>query len=130
MKVQVAANGTQWLTDKLRSIGFSERSQIDVQSTQVYEVHAIALWSETVLYQVVGDSGIITWIPSGAFNVLDNSMPSDWLVNRLDDEVALIIGPYFVIQNKESYSDMVELVPDKVMQFKQRLQQISLEVAL
>jgi len=122
MNVQVAAKtATDWLTDNLRRSGFSESSQLDVTVMEIYEVHAIALWSESVYYQIIGESGILAWIPSSVFRVLDHSIPSDWLINQIDDEVPLILGPKFMVLSKEAYSDMVELVPEKVAQFKDRL---------
>lgn len=122
MKAQAAAKNTSWLTESLKSLGFSEQSQIDVSSSQVYAVHAIVVWSGNVFYQIVGDSDVIAWMPSSRFDIVDGSMPSDWLTNSFDEEVPFIVGPEFVVRDKEAYSDMVELVPNKVEQFRQRLQ--------
>lgn len=130
MTVQPSGTNPDWLTDKLRNIGFSEQSQIDVQSMQLYEVHAIAVWSDAVFFQIIGDSGVISWMPSGAFKVVDHSMPRDWIANMIDEEVSLIIGPDFVARDKEAYADMVELDSEKVRLFHHRLEKRKLSDSL
>lgn len=123
MKVMAVPERIDWLTETLKNNGFSEQNQFDVTSSMVYEVHAIVLWSGCVVYQVLGDSGIISWIPSTLFDVIEHSLPSDWLANSLDEEVPFAIGPDFVVRDKCAYAEMVELVPEKVALFKKRLEQ-------
>lgn len=122
MKVKATSTSIDWLTDSLRSIGFSDHSQIDASLSQVYEVHAVAIWSGNVFYQIIGDSSVISWMPSTVFTVVDRTMPSDWLANSLDEEVPFIVGPGFIVKDKEAYTDMVELAPEQVAQFMKRLE--------
>jgi len=115
-----------WLSSSLKSLGFSEQSQFDVRANQAYEVHAVASWSGNVFYQIVGESGLISWIPAITFEIKDGSLPDDWMVNSFDDEVPLLIGPSFLTKSKEAYAEMVELDPEKVSQFKDRLNRRSI----
>ena len=103
---------------------------MDVQPMQLYEVHAIAVWSDVVVFQIIGDSGVISWMPSGAFKVVDHSMPTDWIANLIDEEVSLIIGPEFIARDKETYADMVELDSEKVRLFYHRLEKRKLSDSL
>ncbi len=121
MTVVAINRSARWLSNSLTRLGFSEQSQIDVRLSVVYEVHAVVLWSGEVFYQIVGESGLISWLPAVAFEIQDRSLPDDWLFNSLDQEVPLIIGPAFITDSKEAYSEMVELDPDKVRQFRDRL---------
>lgn len=121
MKVKVTKVGEEWISEELKEIGFSKKSVLGIELGEVYEVHAIVLWQNAIFYQVTR-SGHITWLPSTVFEVLDHSVPKDWLANQFDEEVPFILGPSFIIQNKQAYVDMVDLMPEQVRQFRVRLE--------
>ncbi|MCE2503573.1 MAG: hypothetical protein J4G05_05915 [Chlorobi bacterium] len=121
MKIVALEKKSEWLTQSLIEAGFSEDNEMDVKAGNTYEVHAVVVWSDSVFYQIVGESEVISWVPSTLFQVVETSIPEDWIINSLDLEVPLVIGPNFVSASKEAYSEMVELVPTKVREFKTRI---------
>jgi hypothetical protein len=126
MNVLAKKRPVNWVSKKLLSLGFSNASVLGITEGASYEVHGVVVWCEVVFFQIVSDSGILSWLPSLAFEVIDRSVPNDWLVNQFDDEVQFILGPAFISDSKQDYGDMVELDPEKVRQFRARFAQRSL----
>ena len=121
MKVQAKDKSSNWLLPSLRAVGYSENTIFDVVSGKIYDVHAIVVWQGFALYQLVGKSGIISWIPASFFQVIDSTIPNDWEINRFDEEVDLILAPNYFCHCKDAYAAMVELDPEMVSLFMARL---------
>lgn len=124
MKARAVKEPREWVSQELKKLGFSDECEPDVTLGKAYEVHTVVVWSNVSFFQLVGDSGIIGWLPSSVFQIDDQTVPRDWLANRFDDEVSFIIGPDFITSSKQAYQEMVELHPHKVRLFKARLERL------
>lgn len=87
----------------------------------IYEVYAIAVFEGRVSIQIINDVDIIDWLPAWFFQTVDAAIPEDWIVKLLDGNLQLVMGPDFVAADEAAYSRMVELEPEPVAAFWQRL---------
>ena len=90
-----------------------------------YEVHAAAVFEGLFLLQIVDDSQYPSWKPAWLFEVTDRSIPRDWICSLFSDEPSMVIGPDFLARSLDSYNAMVELDPDQVANFWQRVARTS-----
>ena len=88
-----------------------------------YDVKAISIFHKVIYFQIVDDTNGITWLPSFLFVVSDGRLAPDWCCNLLDPG-HLVIGPDFICNNAEAYRRMVELEPDQVAMFYERLSRL------
>ena len=86
-----------------------------------YAVHAATSFDGVTLFQIVDDLRYPSWQPAWLFEVVDKSLPSDWLCNVLEDG-SIVVGPDFVAVNDESYASMVELECSQVDKFWARIE--------
>lgn len=105
-------------------LGFFEQSQTIISIEKSYEVHAIAVYKGVVFLQILNDLNLIAWLPAWLFKTMDASIPSDWICKSFQDEPGLILGPKFVASDISSYGRMVELEPEPVKLFWQRLRKM------
>lgn len=95
--------------------------QVFLTISQEYEVHALAAFANAIFLQVVDDNNYPAWYPAWLFNVVDKTLPSDWIGNIFHDELELVFGPEFIARDEASYSAMVELESNSVRQFWNRI---------
>lgn len=88
-----------------------------------YEVHAAVVFEGLVLVQVVDDVGYPGWKPAWLFDVVDPSVPTDWICSTFHDDPSLVLGPEFVAGGQERYAAMVELEPEQVERFWKRVEE-------
>jgi hypothetical protein len=82
-----------------------------------YEVYAAAVFEGVVVTQVIDDGGLPGWKPGWLFEVVDQTVPVDWICSIFRDEPSLILGPAFVAGSVDQYNAMVELEPEQVETF-------------
>ena len=88
-----------------------------ITSGREYEVYAAVVFEGIVLTQVIDDSDRPGWKPAWLFEVVDATVPADWICSMFRDEPSLILGPAFVAGSLEQYTAMVELEPEQVEAF-------------
>jgi hypothetical protein len=71
--------------------------------------------------QVVDDLGYPNWEPAWLFDVVDSAIPGDWICSAFHDDPALVLGPDFIARSLEEYVAMVELDPQQVERFWNRI---------
>lgn len=119
--MRVIARQVDWSECPTEIAPYTTRAQTFLTVGNEYEVHAVAIFKGSPRLQVVDDLGYPSWRASWLFDMVDTSLPRDWICNVLDDEPRLLLGPEFVARNEASYEAMVELEPDQVARFWERL---------
>jgi hypothetical protein len=95
--------------------------QILVTAGKEYEVHAAVVFEGLVAMQVVDDLGYPNWEPAWLFDVVDSAIPGDWICSAFHDDPALVLGPDFIARSLDEYVAMVELDPQQVERFWNRV---------
>ena len=103
-------------------------ARVPVTVAREYDVHAVATFRGVTFLQIVDDLRYPTWQPSWLFEVVDKTIPSDWICNVFDDG-NVVLGPAFVAKDERSYASMVELDSNQVDRFWNRIEAISSENA-
>jgi len=103
------------------SIQDLHESQVFISTGTEYEVHALVVFEGGVHFQVVDDLPMINWYPMWYFEVVDPTIPDDWICNLFDDVLQMVLGPDFVARDEASYNSMVELEWDATDKFWARL---------
>ena len=91
-----------------------------------YVVHALTTFDAIVHIQIVDDWGFPSWYPAVLFEIVDHSLPCDWICNVLDVG-RVVLGPRFVAESRQAYEDMVELDADRVDLFWKRIDRLEAE---
>src|SRR5262245_57154712 len=91
-----------------------------------YDVHAMSVFQGKLFLQIIYDeeSHFPTWAPGWIFDVVDSSLPSDWICTLLTGAVQMVVGPFFLAKDEESYGEMIELHPGQVKNFWDRIEAI------
>ena len=98
--------------------------QVFLTAGAEYEVFALAVFEGRLSLQVVeavDGHDFIFWRQAWLFDVVDSSLPADWICNFFREEPSLILGPPFVARDIDSYASMVQLESDAVNQFWARV---------
>lgn len=95
--------------------------QVFIKVGQLYDVHAVAVFDGCPMLQIVDDIRYPAWYPAWLFDVVEPSIPDDWVCKVFREEPSLVLGPEFIAKSIDSYADMVELVPDQVDRFWKRV---------
>lgn len=130
MKIQATTTSFTNAPDEVLDAGWCKECIPDITPGKAYEVHAISIfgqpeigWPRLLSFQIVGDSGVPTWLPSFLFDVVDRVLPADWEGN-LFPSGNFVIGPPFVVESEEARRSIVELEPEAMQKFWSRKQQI------
>jgi hypothetical protein len=102
--------------------GLVTPGQVFLTSGQAYAVFAIAVFKGRTTLQVIDDLKYPAWLPAWLFDVVDPTVPSDWICNVFHDDPVLVAGPTFVAKDQEAHARMVELEPHEVDLFWKRVQ--------
>lgn len=89
-----------------------------------YDVHAIVCFKGIISFQIIDDLRYPAWYPSALFEVSNRECPRDWQCNCFSDTEPnniVVIGPPFIVESEDAYSAMVELEPDQVNRFWDRI---------
>ncbi len=73
------------------------------------------------MMQMVDDAGYPSWKPAWLFDVVDSTIPADWICSAFHDDPMLVLGPEFVARTQEGYVAMVELDREQVERFWNRV---------
>ena len=96
--------------------------QVFLTPKQEYEVHSIVLFEERLKFLVLDDSSWPKWYPTAFFDVIEETIPPDWICNVFHhDQLTMVIGPRFIAKDIPSYDAMVNLDSEAVRSFWARL---------
>lgn len=99
----------------------SPRSKLYITVGEIYDIHAVSVFSENVAFLIIDDTKGPKWLPGWLFETIDTQMPPDWICNTFAGEVQLVLGPPFVAYDLRAYEAMVQLEPEQVTAFWQRI---------
>lgn len=103
---------------------FGSAVRLPITIDKEYEVMALVQSGSLAVLQIVNDIDFPDWLHSWFFDVIDPTIPDDWVCNTLGDEREIAVGPEFVVKSLESYERMVLLEPDPVDKFWARVRRI------
>jgi hypothetical protein len=95
--------------------------QVFVTAGKRYEVFAAVVFEGRLTLQIVDDLRYPAWLPVWLFEVVDPTLPPDWICNLFHDEPALLLGPPFIAKDQAAHASMVELEADQVDRFWKRV---------
>jgi hypothetical protein len=92
-----------------------------ISAGKEYDAQALAVFDGVTVLQVVDDIGMPSWRPAWLFDLIDPSLPDDWVGNVFHGPLSLVVGPDFIARDEQSYAAMVELNDDQVRRFWKRV---------
>lgn len=95
--------------------------QVFVTPMREYEVHSVATVDGISFVSIIDDTGSESRKPIWLFDILDKSIPEDWICNLFPEQGAVVIGPSFVAKDAESYSRLVDRDSEVTTQFWDRV---------
>lgn len=106
-----------------------------------FEVYAV-MCDSICRYQIVR-GGYPSWDASWFFEIIDNSIPSDWICNSFvyptysfpwnkipgikQDNILTVIGPSFIAESYQSFCETMSQEGKPIIEFWKRVKQIGLE---
>lgn len=92
------------------------------------ESYALAMLNGIPYVQIINDVKTISWRPAWFFEVVDMSIPNDWLCNFIESRQgeqgnkmpSVLLGPDFVVSDMAAFNRMVELEPLSTDEFWRR----------
>jgi len=119
--MRVVARKVNWSECPADIAPYTKESQTFLTVGHEYEVQAVAVFKGSVALQVIDDLRYPAWEASWLFEVLDKTIPSDWICSVFEDEPILVLGPEFIAKDRDSYGAMVDLEADQVDRFWKRV---------
>ena len=102
----------------MRAVYVGKSHNNDLSHGKSYSVHAISVWRGVSHLQVVSDYDTIAWVTANFFQVVDGSIPEDWVVLLPEtSELVLVVGPKFLAGSVDCYNNMVNQDPESVRNF-------------
>jgi hypothetical protein len=96
--------------------------QTRLSAAKEYEVHAVSVYNEIAFVLIVDDIDTPTFKPRVLFDVVDPTIPADWICNIFPTgPVQLVMGPPFVAKDLRSYDAMVDQESAEVRALWQRI---------
>lgn len=86
-----------------------------------YEVYAVFTIDGITFVSIVNDLGLEMREPIWLFDVVDKSVPNDWICNFFAENMAMILGPEFLARDAEAYSQLVDRDPKVTTPFWERV---------
>ncbi len=87
---------------------FYSPRQTHLSTTLDYEVHAVSVYDGIVFLLIFDDHRFDKFAPHVLFDVVDPSIPSDWICNTFPtDPVQLVMGPPFLAKDLRSYRGLI-----------------------
>ena len=121
--MRVVARKVNWSECPAELAPYTKESQTFLTVGQEYEVHAIAVFEGFPALQVIDDLRHPSWEASWLFDVVESSVPEDWICNVFHGKPGMVLGPEFVARDVISYGAMVELEADQVDRFWRRVEE-------
>ncbi len=100
---------------------FARPGQVFVSPGRRYEVRAISMFEGVLFVQIVDDIEYPAWLPAWLFDVVDPTLPGDWICNAFRTEPTFLMGPEFIARDQQAHASMVELETDQVTRFWKRV---------
>jgi hypothetical protein len=91
--------------------------KLDLTIGKEYDVYALALFEESLTLQIIDDLNYPFWFPASLFEIVDRTVPNDWICLLQNRSLRMVMGPEFIAKDEESYNSMVEIDLDAVKQF-------------
>ena len=110
-----------WLLD----LGWSRQSRPSISPGREYAAYGLSVWRGSTSFLVIDDDNMPRFLPAWLFRQVDSSMPPGWICSCFEGEVTMVIGPAFIAESVEAYTDLVELVPDQVRRFREYVQSLT-----
>ncbi|MBZ0089261.1 MAG: hypothetical protein K8H90_02670 [Thermoanaerobaculia bacterium] len=98
--------------------------QVFLKAGAEYEIFALAVFEGESNLQIIEDVDgheFISWYPAWLFDVIDPSIPGDWICNFFHEEPTLVVGPAFLAQDIAAYDRMVDSESEAVNEFWARV---------
>lgn len=105
-----------------RVAGFSQ-SVTNITKGNQYEAFAVSIYKGIPYVQIINDKGFIAWLPQWLFSLVNNDVPTDWIINFFEGDVSVVLGPVFVAESVEAYEAMVSEEVSATTQFWNRVKE-------
>ena len=92
-------------------------SQVFLTPGERYQVYGIAAFDGILLFLVVDDVKNPSWERLERFEVVDGSLPDDWVANKFDVEPSMVVGPPFLSASLDAYEAFVQFEPPQIDEF-------------
>ncbi|HEX4448436.1 MAG TPA: hypothetical protein VH044_16945, partial [Polyangiaceae bacterium] len=93
---------------------------VRLTSGKTYEVHAVTIFEGVDLMLIVEDDEMPSWRPGWLFDVVDTSLPTDWICQVFHSQVSVVMGPAFIAESEAAYAAMVNQDDDQLERFWRR----------
>lgn len=94
---------------------FASAEQTRLTAGRDYPVVALSVYLGVAFLLVEDDEGQPRFCPASLFEPCTGPTPANWrCTTRLGGGVELVIGPAFVSESLEAYSDVVDQTPDAI----------------
>jgi|SRR5690554_275010 len=106
----VLARDVEWAEQPKGMELFTQQTDYYISSSKRYDVYGILLHERFPTVLMLNDSGLAMWHQAWLFDVLDKTIPEDWVTNFFhvqNSGSAIIMGPEFIVKNRASYTEMV-----------------------
>lgn len=126
--MRVRARDVDWDQRPSTLTRSTKRSQTFLTVGREYEVYALDVVEGRPKFQVVDDFGHPSWEASWLFDVIEMTIPTDWICNVVHEHVngapALFLGPTFVASDPAAHDAMVELDREQIGRFRTRVEKV------
>jgi hypothetical protein len=100
---------------------FAPPTQTFVTTGNTYDVYALSVYQGIVFVLVFDDSRMPSFYPRSLFEVVDPSIPADWICNLFADDVQFVMGPPYIAKDRQTYRDMADLSGASLDEFVRRM---------
>lgn len=120
--MRVLARKVNWSECPSEIAPYTKQGQTFLTVGSEYEVHAVAIYKGFPAFQVIDDLRQPSWEASWLFEVVNRTVPEDWICNVFQEDPLLVLGPEFIARDRASYGAMVDLEADQVDLFWKRVE--------
>lgn len=115
MKAVVIIEEYDLLTAELKK--YFQEDNMTITKGKGYTIFALSNWKNVFFYLIISDENCPEWIPSNVFNLIDGSIPNDWIINHISETLKMILGPEYIARSEEAYNSMVQLESNSIKMF-------------
>ncbi|AKT38705.1 hypothetical protein [Chondromyces crocatus] len=106
----------------VEEVSFSPPEQTFLTRGKLYTVYTVSVYDGITCLQVVDDLSTPVFIPRSRFEIVDASIPEDWICTTLSTgKVQLILGPPHVAKDIDAYNRMIDQEIAQVETFWRRI---------
>jgi hypothetical protein len=97
--------------------------QVFVSNGREYVVHCVSVYNNITFVQIVDDVQTPIFLPRVLFDVVDPSVPGDWICNVFaEGPVQMVLGPPHTAASLQAYVSMVDQDASQVERFWRRIE--------